>query len=129
MKLFATFPGQVTVTLCAITALGLYPMMVYASGDVFRAAVAGGLMATLNVLAGYATIRYSIGKSMDTFLKYVLGGMGVRLLVLAGTLVILIRAFGFHPTALVASLGVFYVAYLAIEILFIQKNLNLRQSN
>ena len=86
-------------------------------------------MATVNVLAGYAAIEYSVGRSMNTFMKFVLGGMGVRLVVMAGVLLLLIRVFGFHPTVLVASLGVFYVAYLALEVLFIQKKLNVRQSS
>jgi hypothetical protein len=95
---------------------------------VVSAAIAGGVMATLNVLAGYAAIAYSLGKSMNTFMKYVLGGMGVRLFAMAGLLLLLTRVFGFHATALVASLGVYYLAYLAIEVLFIQKQLNVRQS-
>lgn len=129
MKLISTFPGQVALTLLAITAAGFYPVTVYGSEEVFRAAVAGAVMATCNVLAGYASIRYSVGKSLTTFLKFVLGGMGIRLAVLAGVLVVLIRSFGFHPVALVSSLGVFYVAYLTIEVLFIQKHLSIRQSN
>ena len=129
MKISTSFPGQVALTLAAITAAGFYPMSVYASGEVIRAAVAGAVMATCNVLAGYASIRYATGKPMGTFMKFVLGGMGIRLMVLTAALLVLVRYMAFHGVALVASLGVFYVAFLALEILFIQKHLNIRQSN
>ncbi len=112
-----------------ISAVGFYPLAAWGPPGVVGAAVAGGIMATANVLAGYAAIQYSVGRSMNTFMKFVLGGMGVRLAVMAGVFILLIRVFGFHPTALIASLGVFYVAYLALEVLFIQKKLNVRQSN
>ena len=113
----------------AIGAAGMYPLMAWATPEVVSAAVAGGVMATLNSLAGYAAIEYSVGKSMNTFMKFVLGGMGVRLFAMAGVLLLLIRVFGFHATALVASLGVFYLAYLTLEVVFIQKKLNIRQSS
>ena len=129
MKLISTFPGQVALTLSAISTAAVYPLAEYASGEVIRSAVAGSVLATCNVLAGYASIRLSVGKSMSTFMKFVLGGMGVRLLILSVVIILLIRSFGFHPVALVVSLGVFYAAFLTIEILFIQKHLNTRQSN
>ena len=115
--------------MCAITAAGFYPLAAWGPPGAVSAAVAGGIMATLNVLAGYAAIEYSVGRSMNTFMKSVLGGMGVRLVVMVGVLLLLIRVFGFHPTTLVASLGVFYVPYLALEVVFIQKRLNVRQSS
>jgi len=68
-----------------------------------------------------------VNKSMNTFMKFVFGGMGVRLAVMTGLLVALIRLFGFHAAALIASLAVFYIAYLGLEIVFIQKKLGLRQ--
>ena len=115
--------------MCVISAAGSYPLAAWGPPGTFGAAIAGGIMATANVLAGYAAIEYSVGRSMNTFMKFVLGGMGVRLVVMAGLLLLLIRVFGFNPTVLVASLGVFYVAYLALEVLFIQKKLNVRQSS
>lgn len=114
--------------MAAITAAGTYPVLRWGSPEVVEAAVAGAVLATLNVLAGYAAIARSLGRSMNTFMKYVLGGMGLRLFVMAGILLLLTRGFGFHATALVASLGVYYLAYLAIEVLYIQTELNVRQN-
>lgn len=113
----------------AITAAGFWPLSVWGGPGALSAAIAGGVMATVNVLAGYAAIEYSAGKSMNTFMKFVLGGMGVRLFAMAGALFLLTQTFGLDAITLVASLGVFYVAYLALEVLFIQKTLNLRQSS
>ncbi|HLF13378.1 MAG TPA: hypothetical protein VI932_00630 [Bacteroidota bacterium] len=124
-----SFPKQVFLTMSAICVAGYYPLEAWGPPGALSAAVAAGIMATVNVLAGYAAIEYSVSGSMNTFMKFVLGGMGVRLVVMTGALLLLIRVFGFHATALVASLGVFYVAYLALEVIFIQKKLNRRQSS
>ncbi len=113
----------------AISAAGSWPLAAWAGPGTVSAAVAGGVMATVNVLAGYAAIEYSAGKSMNTFMKFVLGGMGIRLFAMAGALLLLTRTFGLDAITLVASLGVYYVAYLALEVLFIQKKLNLRQGS
>jgi hypothetical protein len=112
-----------------IIAAGIYPIMAWAPAGFVRAAIAGGAMATVNVLAGYAAIVYSTGKSMNTFMKFVLGGMGVRLFVMVGLLLLLTRRFGFDAVALVSSMGVFYVAYLILEVVFIQNTLNERQNS
>jgi Ca2+/H+ antiporter len=101
-----SFTKQVFVTGAAITAAGAYPLAAWGSPEVVNAAIAGGVMATLNVLAGYAAIARSLGESMNTFMKFVLGGMGVRLFAMAAVLLLLTRVFGFHATALVASLGI-----------------------
>lgn len=122
-----SFPKQVIITCGAICAISAYPLVEYGSDDVQKAALAGGIIATLNILAGYAAIQYSVDRSMNTFMKYVLGGMGLRLALMAGLLVVLIGFFGYHPAALVASLGVFYIAYLVLEVIFIQTKLGLRQ--
>ncbi len=113
--------------MAAISAVGSWPLAAWGGPGVVGAAVAGCVMATVNVLAGYAAIEHSAGKSMNTFMKFVLGGMGIRILAMAGMLLLLTRVFGLDAVTLVASLGVYYAAYLALEVLFIQKTLNLRQ--
>lgn len=115
--------------MAAISAAGSWPLTAWAGPGAVSAAVAGCVLATVNVLAGYAAIEYSAGKSMNTFMKFVLGGMGIRLFAMAGALLVLTRVFGLDAVTLVASLGVYYAAYLALEVLFIQKTLNLRQSS
>jgi Ca2+/H+ antiporter len=111
-----------------ITAAGAYPVVRWGTAEVVTASAAGAILATVNVLAGYAAIVRSLGRGMNTFMKYVLGGMGIRLFAMAGILLLLTRGFGFHVLALVTSLGIYYLAYLALEVIFIQTQLNVRQS-
>lgn len=84
------------------------------------AVIIGAVLSTLNVLAGFFAIEYTLDKSYNTFLKAVLGGMGIRMAVTLGTLVLLIKFSGLHTVALVVSVLSFYVVYLVIEIFYIQ---------
>ena len=129
MKIDWSFPRQVFYALGGIACLSAYPLMTYASGEITKSALIGAFLSTLNVLIGYAAIEYSFGKSTTTFFKYVLGGMGVRMLVMAVLLVLLIKVFQLHAAALVSSMGIFYVVYLTMEILFIQKRIGIKQQN
>ncbi|HUN66469.1 MAG TPA: hypothetical protein VMW43_10240 [Bacteroidota bacterium] len=123
-----SFPKQIAVALVVVGGIGYYPLTVYGTEQTIRAAEAGAILATINVLLGYAAVAYSIGKSTTVFFKYVLGGMGIRMFLLAGLLAVLIRMFGFDPAALVISLGIFYIVFLALEVLFIQRQISLRQN-
>ncbi|HEY6192991.1 MAG TPA: hypothetical protein VI215_11775 [Bacteroidota bacterium] len=116
-----SFPRQVLITLLVVACGAAYPLMKYGTAEILRAVLAGAAITTMNVLAGYAAIEYSHGKSASTFLKYVLGGMGVRLMAVAAVLVALIRVFGFEVSALVWSMVFFYVIFLILELMFIQK--------
>jgi len=124
-----SFPRQILVALLIIGWLATYPLVKYGNGEMIRAVIAGAVLATMNVILGYAAIEYSIGKSATTFLKFVLGGMGVRLFAMAGVLLLLLNVFGFHVVALVTSLGVCYVVFLTLEIIYIQKRISTRQQD
>ena len=123
-----SFPKQVFVTMAVITAAGAYPVLRWGTTEAVEASILGAVLATVNVLAGYAAVAKSLGKPMGVFLKYVFGGMGLRLFALAGILLLLTRGFGVHAVALVASLGVYYLAYLTLEVLYIHHQLNARQN-
>jgi hypothetical protein len=129
MKLDWSFPKHVLIALLAIVSAGGYPLLRYGSPEIIDAALIGGLLATLNVLAGYAAVEYSFGKSATTFFKYVLGGMGIRMFVSAVALAILIKFFGVHAGALVGAMGIFYVVFLGLEILYIQKKIGIKQQS
>jgi len=129
MKLDWSFPKHLLVALLAITGVGGYPLLRYGSPEVISAALLGGLIATLNVLAGYAAVEYSFGKSATTFVKYVLGGMGIRMGLSALALVLLITVAGVHAGALVSAMGVFYIVFLGLEILYIQKKVSIKQQS
>jgi hypothetical protein len=129
IKLDWSFPRQILLALLVAVCTGWYPLAVYGNGEITKAVIAGAILATANVLLGYAAIEYSIGKSTTTFFKYVLGGMSIRLLLMAMLLIVLMKVFHFHVAALVASLGIFYVIFLVLEILFIQKKVGIKQQN
>ncbi len=120
-----SFPKQVVLAIVVLGGIGAYPLMRSGSPEIIKASLAGALLATCNVLAGYAAIEYAFGKSTTTFFKVVLGGMGIRMFVLAGTLVLLIKVFDFYAAALVITMGVFYIVFLTLEILFIQKKIGI----
>lgn len=126
MKIDARFPRQVALTLGVAAALAAYPLSRYGSPEVIRAAAAGAVLSTVNVLAGFFAIEYAFDKSYTVFVKAVLGGMGVRMLLLLGAMVVLILVFHMHTVALTVSLLSLYVVYLVLEILFIQKKVSLR---
>lgn len=124
MNIDWAFPKQVLIALVLVGATAGYPLAAYGNGEVLAAATAGALLATLNVLMGFASIEYSRGRSTTVFFKVVLGGMGVRLLVMALLLVGLITVLRLHVGALIGSLGVLYAVFLALEVMYIQKKVS-----
>ena len=129
MKINWSFPRQIILALAILSGLGLYPLIVYGGAGVLKAAVIGAVLATINVLLGYAAIEYSFGKSTTTFFKFMLGGMAIRMLTIAGILVVLLKVLGFHPVALITSLGIFYVAFMILEVIYIQKKITNKQQS
>lgn len=121
MNVHNRFPKQVVATLLISAVLMAYPLIRYGSADIIRSIVVGAILSTVNVLLGYLAIVYSLRKSYSTFLKMVLGGMGVRMAILLAALIVLIKLLGFHAVALTTSMLVFYVIYLVMEVLYIQK--------
>ncbi|HTR82768.1 MAG TPA: hypothetical protein VMM58_14160 [Bacteroidota bacterium] len=122
-KFDVSFPRQIAVAFIVLAALSAYPLFVFASADVTRACIAGVLISLANVLAGYAAIEYSIDKSYTVFLRVVLGGMGIRMAVMLAAIVTLIELLHVQALPLIASLLIFYVLFLVLEVLFIQKKM------
>lgn len=126
MKFDSRFPKQVFLTLAAGGGLSAYPLLKFASLEIIEAAAMGALLSTANVLAGYFAIEYSFEKSHTTFLKAMVGGMGIRMILMLVALVVLIKVFNMHAVALTSFLLGFYVVYLVLEIMFIQKKVLIR---
>ena len=120
------FPTVAVGIFIAAFVLCLYPMMRWGTGAMIESAVAGGVLCLVNVLAGYAAIEYAFDRSYTFFLKVVLGAMGIRLGVMLGVVVLLLGVFRFHAVSLVVSLFCFYVVYLVLEVLFLQKKMDLK---
>lgn len=123
MTIDRRFLRQVFVTLVVICGITAYPLVRFASDDMVVAAVAGALLSTVNVLLGFLTIEYAFDKSYTTFLKAVLGGMGVRMVLMLGALLLLIMVMRLHAVALTISVLGFYLVYLVLEILFLQRRI------
>ncbi len=124
-----SFPKRVLAALILSFAASAYPLARYANREILTAAIAGALLSTLNVAIGYAAIEYAFNKSMTTFTKVVFGGMGIRLLVILGVMTFLIAVARLQAAALTVSLFYFYVVFLVLEILFIQKKILTKTSN
>lgn len=113
------FLKQVGITLMVVTLLGAYPLLTFAGDEIVNGVIAGVAMSVLNVLMGYGAVEYSFNRSYTTFMQIVLGGIVVRLFVMAGLLIVLIALLHVHAVALVGSLFVMYVIFLALEVLYI----------
>lgn len=121
MKLDKAFPVQILIVLMVLGALAVYPLARYGSREIVEAAVAGALLATANVMAGFLSIEYGFEKSYTTFLKIVLGGMGIRMLVVLVVMLVLLLVFHLQAVAFVVSLLGCYLIFLVLEILYLQK--------
>lgn len=117
------------ITFVAGLAIAAIPLSMLGSKDMIVAFVTGTVLSTLNVLAGFWAIEYAFDKSFNTLLAAVLGGMGIRIGLLLGSLVLLIKYFEFHTVALVVSMLSFYVVYLVLEVLYIQKKISYKHQS
>jgi hypothetical protein len=122
-----SFPKQIAVALVILGVAGGYPLIVYGNEELTKAVLVAATVMTVNVLLGYAAIMYSFHKSMTTFFKVVLGGMGIRMLFLTGVLLLCVTQLGFRPGYLVGSMGLFYVVFLTLEVMFIQTKVSKKQ--
>ena len=129
MKIDWSFPRQIALVLLVIGGISAYPLLKYSSADVISAAITGAGLATINVLLGFAALEYSHGKSTLTFFKYVLGGMGIRLLLMSAALFALVKFVEMNVWALIWSLGLFYVIYLTLEVIYINKKVSTKQQS
>jgi hypothetical protein len=123
VKVDKRFPLHVAIIFVGALLLAAIPLA-NMGADVRLAVLVGAVLSTLNVLSGFLAIEYSFDRSYNTFLKAVLGGIGVRMMVTLGTLVLLIKFSALHTIALVVSVLSFYVFYLVLEILYIQKKVS-----
>jgi hypothetical protein len=121
VKIDRRFPLQVLGALAVVVLVSAYPLARYASADEILAASVGALLSTINVMLGFVAIEYSFDKSYTTFLKVVLGGMGARMALMLVALLVLIKVVGLHTVALAVSMLLFYLVFLVLEVLFIQR--------
>ena len=121
MNAMRQFAVQVAVVFIVSVLCAAYPMLRYASDEVILAAATGAMLSTLNVLAGFLAIQLTFHRSYTTFLKAALGGMGIRMAVMLGMLLLLILVAHMHAVALTVSVIGYALVYLVLEIVFLQK--------
>jgi branched-subunit amino acid ABC-type transport system permease component len=129
MKIDRRFFSGVVVTLLAAVVLSAYPLWKYGSPQAVLAAVAGCMLSVVNAVAGSLTIAYAIDKPSDTFLKAVLGGMGIRLALMLAAFFVLIKVMQLDTLALSVSLLGFYVVFLVLEIVSMQRMIGMRTNS
>jgi hypothetical protein len=125
-KFDLSFFRNVAASFAVIVACAAYPLVKYGTQEIVTACIAGAVVSYANVIAGFLAIEYAFDKSFTVFLKAVLGGMGVRMLLSAAALVVMISLMHLHVMALVLSLMLFYIVNLTLEILFLQKKMDMR---
>ena len=124
VKIDKRFPARVAIIFSVGLVIALVVLVMLGEQEFVVPVIVGAVLSTINVLAGFFALEYSLERSYTTMLKAVLGGMGVRLVLMLGILVLLIKAFGLHPVSLVVSLLSYYVVYLALEVLYIQERIS-----
>jgi len=107
-----------------VALLTYYPVSRFATAEVVRSIIAGGVISFGNLMLGYIAIEMSFHRSHTTFLKCVLGGMVVRLMLMWGLLLLLVQVYRYHSASLMLSLLFFYVVNLVLEIFYLQKRVS-----
>jgi hypothetical protein len=121
-----SFPRRIAIVLGVAVLATAYPLCRLGSSDVIIAVVAGALLSTANVLAGFLMIELTFEKSYSGFLKAVLGGMGIRMSVLLGLMALGIAVLHLDTVWFSVSLLGFYLLYLVLEILYLQKKVDVK---
>lgn len=121
MKLDWSFLRLVALCFGGVGLLSYFPVTAYASSEVLRSVVGGGIVSLLHLLMGYAAIELGFEQAHTKFLKIVVGGMSVRLLLMVAAYVVMIRFFDFDSLSLTLTLLFFYMMNLALEIYHLQK--------
>jgi hypothetical protein len=122
------FPLQVLIALVVASVLSAYPLARFGSSDAIAGFVIGAAISTLNVMLGFVAIEYSFDKSYTIFLRWVLGGMGLRMLLMLGLLAGMILVFRVDTVSLTVSVLGFYLVFLILEVLFIQRKMLAKHS-
>jgi hypothetical protein len=115
------FPRRVAAVLLTGIVAAAFPLARGGSPEVIVAFLVGAGLSTANVLVGFLTIELTFNKSYTTFLKAVLGGMGLRMVALLGAMLLIIAVLHLHTMVFTLSLFGFYLVYLVLEILYLQK--------
>ncbi|HWP82955.1 MAG TPA: hypothetical protein VNN76_09915 [Bacteroidota bacterium] len=107
-----------------LSAVSYFPLSAYASPEVVRSVVTGGVIALIHLVMGYVAIETGFEKSHTKFLKIVIGGMGVRLFFMVALFFVLVRFFEYDSLSLTLTLLVLYLVNLGLEVHHLQKRVS-----
>lgn len=121
MSIEGKFLKRLGIATVVIAAAGIWPLIQAAQGDtlVFVAALVGFALSAFNVLTGFLAITIGRTKDAQTMNMIVFGGMTARMLIMLGAIILCVRFFELPAIPLLASLFVFYLTFLVIEVQFL----------
>jgi hypothetical protein len=93
------------------------------TGDAGRGAVIGAAVGLLNLGAGYLVTRRSLQHGMKSAMATLAGGFIARLFVVAGLMLVFRRTGSVDPAAFALTFLVFFFAYLAVEMILVERSL------
>lgn len=82
-----------------------------------------GIISTLNIVAAFFIIKWTIHKEASVFMKAFFGGMGVRVLILIVLIISIIKFVDINQFTFIFSLLILYVLYQILEIWLINSYL------
>ncbi len=113
-----------------LVVLGIYSLVGWQIAETFNFGVEkikslwySGIIATLNIVAAFFTIKLTIEKEEKTFMKTFFGGMGVRVLIMIVLIVSIIKFLDVDQFTFIISLLILYVLYQIWEIWLINSYL------
>ncbi len=114
---------SILVLAVVLATLGpLWPLALRRLDAPARWAVAfGGTIAVLNAIAAYALVRWSTSRPTVAFLRAVLGGMVLRIAVMLAALAAGLLLLGLPQLPLAAALLGYFILFLALELLVLQR--------
>lgn len=112
---------QVGFTVVLAAGLGFVMFPTGTSDEAFVGAAVGLALSVLNAVAGTLSLAYAFDKSHTRFMVIVFLGMLARMGLLLAGLLVLIKLAGLHVLSLSVSLFGFYLIFLIMEILSLQR--------
>ncbi len=93
------------------------------SADQIRGLWISGIISTVNIIAAFFIIKWTINKDLKIFMRTFFGGMGIRVLILVGVIVSIIKFVDVNQFTFIFSLIILYVLYQIWEIWLINSYL------
>jgi hypothetical protein len=111
--------GGLVVLLVAASAA-----MIDLDAEGLRGAAIGAGLGLLNLVLGYVVTRRALRRGMKSAMRTLLVGFFARLLAVVGLMVAFQRTGAANPVAFALTFLVFFFAYLAVEVILVERSLN-----